>query len=245
MFSDVILKQKLCIQAFFHRTCGLIAPVVLRPVYPMKCWTTISFFRSEADDSKNLKKCLCLLQDQTAHNKNLPSRLSEEEGEVFLFCHKREVKRTKRVPDQVTSAVLGFIFRESRQAHKSHYALRGSVQRLLVLSLKTIPLRDSFTKGIEGKEICIFSGSSKTWHAARFWLITACLRWAGRHEAASQVISTTQERELCRNALCGMSDCYKEKHSGFIHTGMALLAWLFLAACWKVLFASRVLKAIS
>lgn len=55
---------------------SLHLPQLLRRVYPVKCQTTLSFFRTGAEDSENLKKRLCLLEDQTAHHTNIPSGLS-------------------------------------------------------------------------------------------------------------------------------------------------------------------------
>ena len=90
VLSDVILKQKLYIQAFCHRTRSLIAPAVLSQVYPVKCRTTLSFFRTGAEDCKNLKKRLGLLQDQTAHHTNIPSGLSVRGGGGSLYLPSQE-----------------------------------------------------------------------------------------------------------------------------------------------------------
>lgn len=90
VLSDVILKQKLYIQAFCHRMCGLIAPALLGQVYPVKCQTALSFFRTGAEDTENLQKRLGFLQDQTAHHTNIPSGPSVREGGGSLYLPSQE-----------------------------------------------------------------------------------------------------------------------------------------------------------
>lgn len=90
VLSDVILKQKLYIQALCHRPCSLIAPALLSQVYPVKCRTALSFLRTGAEDTENLKKRRGLLQDQTAHHTNTPSGPSVKEGEESLYLPSQE-----------------------------------------------------------------------------------------------------------------------------------------------------------